>query len=116
VSDAETEAFEVLKSWIVSEPKNAEAVLSYGWVAAKLNRELPQAMARVSEIEELYGDANLDPIRRTRGYLHFAMKNYEKAIELWQKVLEIDPEHNLSKIKINLCVRRLEKTIFRKNT
>ncbi|OIO32158.1 MAG: hypothetical protein COS94_09575 [Candidatus Hydrogenedentes bacterium CG07_land_8_20_14_0_80_42_17] len=89
-SDAETEAFEVLKSWIVSEPKNAEAVLSYGWVAAKLNRELPQAMARVSEIEELYGDANLDPIRRTRGYLHFAMKNYEKAIEDFKAILVSD--------------------------
>jgi len=34
--------------------------------------------------------------------------NYEKAIELWQKVLEIDPEHNLSKIKIKSAEDKLK--------
>ncbi len=89
-SDAETEAYDVLKSWVTAEPGNAEAVLSWGWVAARLKRDLPNALAKVEEVAEVYGEEPQSPVRRTRGYLHYAMGNHEKAIADVRAVLSSD--------------------------
>lgn len=79
-SDAESEAFEVARAWIAAEPRNPEAVLSYGWVAASLGRDLLNARAKVEELAQLYAGADLVPVRRTRAYLHYALRDHEKAI------------------------------------
>lgn len=86
-ADAETDAYQVLKSWIDLEPKNPEAVLSHGWVAAKLNRDLEQAMANVEMLAKDFAGQDIAPIRRTRAYLNYAMKNYQKAIDDIKAVL-----------------------------
>jgi tetratricopeptide (TPR) repeat protein len=79
--DAETEAYDVLKSWVEVNPSNAEALLSYGWVAAKVGRDLPNALAYVNQVAAANAGADPAPIRRTRAYIYFAMKDYEKAID-----------------------------------
>lgn len=89
-SDAETEAFEVAKAWIAAEPRNPEAVLSYGWVAASLSKDLVNAMGRVEDLAAMYAGADLVPVRRTRAYLNFALKNYAKSIDDIQVFLVSD--------------------------
>ncbi len=80
-SDAESEAFDVARAWIAAEPRNPEAVLSYGWVAASLGRDLINARAKVDELAQLFAGADLVPVRRTRAHLNFALRDYEKALQ-----------------------------------
>ena len=80
-SDAETEAFQVLQSWIAMEPRNPEALLSHGWVAAKLNRDVSLALANVEMVAKDNPGADIAPVRRTRAYLNYTLKNYARTID-----------------------------------
>lgn len=80
VIDAETQAFDVLKAWIAAEPRNPEAILSFGWVSAKLKKDMDQALAYVNQLARDNASADMAPIQRTRGFLYHSMGQHEKAI------------------------------------
>ncbi|MBL4888717.1 MAG: tetratricopeptide repeat protein [Candidatus Lindowbacteria bacterium] len=78
--DAQDMAYDVLKAWVREEPLNAEAILSYAWVAADLEKDLELASAKIEVLARENPDADQTPIRRTRSFLNFSMKNYQDAI------------------------------------
>lgn len=78
---ADTQAFDVYKNWMMIEPRNPEAILSYAWLAAKLGRDLQLAMNKVEALALEYPELDGNQIRRVRSHLYFAMKNYPKCIE-----------------------------------
>ncbi|RMH54650.1 MAG: tetratricopeptide repeat protein [Candidatus Hydrogenedentota bacterium] len=84
----ETVAYRVVQAWVEAEPRNPEALLSYGWVSARLGRNLDDALAKISALEEIYPELDKAPILRTRGYLRFAKGEYEKAIADFREVLK----------------------------
>jgi len=78
---ADTQAFDVFKNWMMVEPRNPEAILSFAWLAAKLGKDLQLAMNKVEALALEYPELDNNQIRRVRSHLYFAMKIYPKCIE-----------------------------------
>lgn len=89
--NAYDKAFDVLKTWVKDEPQNPEAILSFAWVAAKLERDLDLAFARVEALRlDAAEDMDLGPVYRSRSYLNFAMKKYDAVITDIKQFLSAD--------------------------
>ncbi len=87
----------LLRRILEQQPDYAEARDLLNRVQRKLT---PLSDAEKEEIRQMY----------IQGMKHFTQRNYSEAIEIWKKILEIDPDNESVSKNIEDARQRLEKT------
>jgi len=100
--------------WVVifeveNEIKNDSEILK---IKEKANKKIEEIKSKVKKSETKKEKLKKEKMRKhfMKGQEFYIKGKYKEAIKEWKKVLELDPNHKLSKIKIEKAKKKLEES------